>query len=136
MRALLTAAFGLGFVGVLIAAFGAHALDPDISEISTGRIAELKDNWRTGTSFLFFHVLAALACSQLAGQSRLFLRAGMILLLGGALFSFGVWISALSEARDLGFGAFGVMAPVGGLTMMAGWLVGAIAAFRLKSASP
>ena len=88
----------LGFLGVALGAFGAHALK--------GRVdAEL---WRTAVSYQMWHALALLVATP---------RAGLCFLAGTVIFSGTVYALALGAPRWLG-----AVTPLGGLLLLAGWL--------------
>lgn len=93
------AAAVLGFLGVALGAFGAHALKDKVDQ----------DLWRTAVSYQMWHVLAAmLVAAPLA--KNLFL--GGILVFSGTLYAL-----ALGAPRWLG-----AVTPIGGLLLLAGWL--------------
>ncbi len=102
-----------GAVGVLAGAFGAHALrgslDPQQLAI-----------WQTAVSYLFWHVLAALFAVRAGGATddRPARRAGSLFLLGILIFSGSLFALALSAPRLIG-----MLTPVGGICLVAGWLM-------------
>jgi uncharacterized membrane protein YgdD (TMEM256/DUF423 family) len=108
----------LGFVGVALGAFGAHAL--------RGRVApEMIEVWKTGVLYHLLHTLALLGLAALgarAGRPRLV--AGLFL--GGiAVFSGSLYLLVLTGVRT-----WGAVTPIGGLAFMAGWIALAISARR------
>lgn len=102
----------IGACGVLLGAFGAHAL-------RDGFTAAQLALWQTAVSYLFWHVLGALFALQLdADGERASGRGAAVLLLGGVLiFSASLFALALSAPRWVG-----AVTPVGGLAMSIGWL--------------
>ena len=76
--------------------------------------------FETAARFQMYHALALLAAGLLALRLR-----GRALAAAGALFSGSLYALALS-----GVGAFGAVAPVGGVCLMAGWaaLIAAVVA--------
>lgn len=102
----------LGACGVLLGAFGAHAL-------RDGFTAAQLALWQTAVSYLFWHVLAALLALQLeASTQRINGRGAAVLLLAGvAVFSGSLFALALSAPRWVG-----AITPVGGIAMISGWL--------------
>lgn len=92
----------LGFLGVALGAFGAHALQGRLDE----RGQEL---WRTAVAYQMWHALAILAVSD-KGSKGLFAA-------GVAVFSGTLYALALGAPRPLG-----MVTPVGGLLLLAGWL--------------
>lgn len=114
-----------GFVTVAAGAFGAHGLE--------GRTTpELLDTFETAVRYQAWHTLACLGVlawrevTDVKGQ-RLVLglwAAGML------LFSGSLYLLALSGARVLG-----LVTPIGGVLLMAGWLALGWCAWRAQSAS-
>jgi uncharacterized membrane protein YgdD (TMEM256/DUF423 family) len=102
----------MGGCGVLLGAFGAHAL-------RDGFTAAQLALWQTAVSYLFWHVLAALLALQVdAVSARLSGRAAAALMMFGvAVFSGTLFALALSAPRWVG-----AITPVGGVAMIAGWL--------------
>lgn len=99
------------FLAIAFGAFGSHGLsDPQAKAWAA-----------TGTQYLLPHAVAVFA---LAGwrNSRAMAAAAAILLLGAAIFSFSLYGLALGMPRFLG-----MVAPVGGTLMLAGWLMVAFA---------
>lgn len=92
----------LGFLGVALGAFGAHALQGRLDE----RGQEL---WRTAVMYQMWHALAILAVSD-KGSKNLF-TAGVV------VFSGTLYAMALGAPRFLG-----AVTPVGGLLLLGGWL--------------
>ncbi len=135
MRPVVVAAAFVGFLGVLLAALGAHAISPAAEATTADLIAfaKVQQNWRTGTNFLLFHAVAALAMATLGERHPLFLLAGRIVLIGAVLFATGVIFSALHDARSWPLDKLGIIAPIGGLTMMVGWLSATFAGWRMTS---
>ena len=109
MRAWLTFAAILGFLCVLLGAFGAHGL------------ADLwAQSWaRTGAEYGFMHVLASFACLGLirAGAARA--RFAPPLFLPGVVIFTGT-LAALSLGGPFWLGA---ITPIGGVLFLAGWAV-------------
>ncbi|RME73885.1 MAG: DUF423 domain-containing protein [Planctomycetota bacterium] len=96
----------LGAFGVTLGAFGAHALADRLSP-------EASAWWHTATLYLLVHAAAGLGA---AGTGRA--RCSSALLLGGAaLFSATLYAMALGAPRWLG-----MVTPLGGLGMIAGWV--------------
>ena len=113
---LLLAGAALGGSGVLLGAFGAHALRATLDEGALGW-------WQTAVQYQMWHALALLA---LAG-APLARRGGAAALIGGGvlLFSGSLYAMALTGLRPLG-----AVTPIGGLLMILGWAALAIGALR------
>lgn len=100
-----------GFLGVLLGAFGAHALKARLSP-------ELLAVWKTGVEYQLVHALALLLVGLLALQRPLdgYARAGTAFGLGVLLFSGSLYALALGGPRWLG-----PVTPLGGLSLLSGW---------------
>ena len=105
-----------GAMAVAVGAFAAHGAGPQIKTLLT-----------TGASYQLAHALLALICSILPG-GRLTAIAGWLASAGGLIFCL-----ALSFLGLLSLPALGAVAPIGGVLMIAGWLVVTLAAFRSQS---
>lgn|SRR5690554_198032 len=113
-----------GALVVMAGAFGAHALEGALAP-------RLVAAFETGVRYQAWHTLALLAVlawrgtAPLAGQ-----RLAMGLWAAGiALFSGSLYAMALTGARGLG-----MITPVGGVLMIAGWLALAAAVLRAPRA--
>ncbi|MFZ6001540.1 MAG: DUF423 domain-containing protein [Bacteroidota bacterium] len=102
----------LGFAGVALGAFGAHALKALLT--ANGRV----DTYELAVRYQFYHGLALLIVgaimprfntSQLKISARLFLG-------GIVLFSGSLYVLALTSVTIVAF-----VTPVGGVLLLAGW---------------
>ena len=77
-----------------------------------------------------YHALALLLIGLLAGRwnTKLVRVTGALFTLGVLLFSGSLYILALT-----GIGAFGAIAPLGGLSLIIGWALLVLAAIRRRS---
>ncbi|MEJ2173330.1 MAG: DUF423 domain-containing protein [bacterium] len=112
---------GFGACGVVLGAFGAHALKARLA-------AEQLALWNTATQYLFWHALGLLAvgfaCAQMAENP--WLRAsGALLATGVLLFSGSLYLLVLGAPRMLG-----AITPFGGLAFIAGWVAMALGVLR------
>jgi uncharacterized membrane protein YgdD (TMEM256/DUF423 family) len=109
-----------GAVGVILGAFGAHALRKSLSP-------ELLSAYQTGVLYQLIHALAliavALAARDLAGP--LLNAAGVFLLIGIVFFSGSLYILALTSFKFIG-----ILTPVGGVAFIAGWAMFFMAAWK------
>lgn len=103
-----------GALAVLIGAFAAHGAGPQIKTLLT-----------TGSHYLMVHALLALLCAVWPGRDRLVVLAGWLAAVGGLVFCL-----ALSAIALLGLTELGAIAPIGGVLMIAAWLLLLIAALR------
>ncbi len=115
----------LGLTGVALGALGAHALKGRLME--RGTMAA----WETGAQYHLFHAVATLAVAVWlragygGGATNSMLWAARLWCAGTLLFSGSLYWLALGGPRWLG-----PVTPLGGLALMLGWLLVAIAAFR------
>ena len=109
-----------GFLGVAGGAFGAHALKSRISEAMLA-------NFETGTRYLLVHAVALLVVGVLARRERTasLTPVGVLFSVGMAIFTGTLWTMALTNMRWLG-----AVTPVGGTSLIIGWLLLARAAAR------
>ncbi|MCA8901703.1 MAG: DUF423 domain-containing protein [Hyphomonas sp.] len=117
MNRLGVAAALLGFVTVALGAFGAHALEGQLT-------AEGEAWWHTATLYALPHAAAALAVA-LSGRTGLIRTGGWCLVAGAAIFAGTLWAMALGAPRW-----FGAITPIGGVAMLAGWALAALGAAR------
>ena len=110
-------ASALGFAGVALGAFGAHGMSSRFTTESRGW-------WETATLYLLVHAVAAFAAS-LSGRTGLFSTGGWVMLIGALIFSGTLYSMALGAPRW-----FGAITPIGGLGLLAGWTLFAVAALR------
>ena len=111
----------VGFLGVALGAFGAHALKARLPP-------EMLAVWQTGVHYHLLHALALLALALYAKASGADIRWGALcFVIGIALFSGSLYALALSGIKPLG-----AITPLGGIAFLLGW--GWIA-FRLSNRS-
>ena len=111
-------ALGSAFGGLAVAlgAFGTHALRARLSP-------EMLANFETGVRYQFYHALACFAVALAAGRwmgsnlAPLTVVAGTLFVAGMILFCGTLYVIALGGPRGLG-----MIAPIGGLLLVAGWL--------------
>ncbi|MES2860625.1 MAG: DUF423 domain-containing protein [Pseudomonadota bacterium] len=105
-----------GAMAVAVGAFAAHGAGPQIKTLLT-----------TGASYQLAHAVLAVACA-IAPGGRSVALAGWLAAVGGLVFSL-----ALAFLGLLSLPALGAVAPIGGVLMIAGWLVLGFAALRSSS---
>ena len=106
-----------GALAVALGAFAAHGAGPQVKTLLT-----------TGAHYELAHALLALICAAWPGRARLILLAGWLAAAGGLVFAL-----ALSAIALLSLTAMGAAAPIGGLLMIAAWLLIAFAALRTQN---
>jgi uncharacterized membrane protein YgdD (TMEM256/DUF423 family) len=125
-RRIAVAAGVLGALAVASGAFGAHALAPRLSP----RMLEV---WSTASRYQMWHALALLALCGFAPawNGRAAVAAGACWIAGTVVFSGSLYLLAVT-----GYGALGALAPFGGVALMAGWVLVAVAAMRGDAPAP
>ena len=116
----LFAAFA-GALGVVLGAFGAHALRGSIEP-------RLMETFQTAVQYQLIHALALLMVSLTMGwlgQSLSFEISAYAFMAGIILFSGSLYGLVLTEMRWLG-----PVTPLGGLCLIAGWLAMLVGGFR------
>jgi uncharacterized membrane protein YgdD (TMEM256/DUF423 family) len=104
----------LGSLGVAIGAFGAHKLHDMLAR--AGRL----DTFETAVRYQFYHVLALFAVGTLwlaRPELRLLGTTAWLWTGGILLFSGSLYVLCFTGITKLG-----MVAPVGGLLLLAGWL--------------
>lgn len=111
----------LGFLAVVFGAFGAHALKGTLVQSGT------MDIWQTGTLYHLVNAVVLLAIAlQLSGSRQM--EPPLVFWLfaaGTVLFSGSLYILALTGAKWVW-----PLTPLGGIFMLAGWLILAIRGLR------
>ena len=125
-RHLLIAGALLMALATLLGAYGTHGLRNVLDERQF-------ETFRTAVQYQFFHALGVLAVGLIADRivARSIVFAGWLLVLGIALFS-GSLYAILGGAPSI----IGIVTPVGGLCLISGWLVIAIAIIRTRTTRP
>ena len=118
-RTFLVIAAAFGFLGVAAGAFGAHALRAKVP-------AERLASFETGARYLMYGAFALFGVEwfRAAGPDQVAESwAGTCLAAGTAVFSGSLFALALTGRRR-----WGVITPVGGVLLLAGWALLAVAA--------
>jgi len=110
-RSLLIAAGLLGFTGVALGAFGAHGLKASLE--ATGQV----HNWEKAVFYQLVHAVALLALANWANPAVK--RIGACWVGGVVLFSGSLYLLALGGSAKF----LWPVTPLGGLALLAGWLL-------------
>lgn len=113
-----------GILSVACGAFAAHGLK--------GRLEErMLANFETGARYEMYHALALVAVAWMASRAPggLVNAAGWAFALGTCVFSFSLYALAYTGITKLG-----AITPIGGLALLAGWLLLLAAAAKSGSA--
>ena len=107
----------LGFAGVALGAFGAHGMAARFTP-------ETRGWWETATLYLLVHAATVFAAG-LSGKTGLFATGGWVMAAGAVVFSGTLYAMALGAPRW-----FGAITPIGGLLLLAGWALFAVATLK------
>lgn len=108
-------------LSVAIGAFGAHGLEPRLSE-------KMMKNYQTGVQYHMIHSVGLLAAGIIALKlttSSLVTGAGWSFIIGIILFSGSLYTMALTGITKLG-----AITPFGGVAFIIGWILLAIASLK------
>ena len=114
----------LCFMAVLAGALGSHALKAYLSDV--GGLS----NFDLATGYMFYHGLALILLGFAKDRypSIPFQLSGWLFVAGTILFQGNLYLISLTNVR-----LFSILTPVGGLCLMAGWLLFAYHALRIKT---
>jgi uncharacterized membrane protein YgdD (TMEM256/DUF423 family) len=101
----------LGAVAVGIGAFGAHGLKDFLIENGNA------DTFETAVKYFFYHI-GALAIVGFLPESKYTKRSALAFKIGMAFFSGSLFLLCITNIKILG-----AITPVGGLFLIAGWLL-------------
>lgn len=100
-------------VAIALGAFGAHGLEDRVS-------AHYIEVFETGVRYHMYIALGLMLVSLLAkyiGESKLLLNGARLLFAGMLIFSGSLYILVLTD-----FSKLGMITPIGGVAMIAGWI--------------
>jgi len=112
----------LAGVGVVLGAFGAHALKDTLVE--SGQL----ENWHTAVRYQIWHALALLAYGIWRQGREGRWAPAWCFLVGTLLFSGSIYALCFDFARSV----MGPVTPLGGSFLIAGWAVFAVQAARAR----
>ena len=112
-----------GFLSVALGAFAAHGLKARVTP-------DLLETFQTGARYEMYHGLALILVGvllRLFPEQGLLNGAGWAFLTGIIIFCGSLYLIVFTGVRS-----FGALAPIGGLSFMAGWVLLLIAFIRLR----
>ena len=116
----------LGGLGIVIGAFGAHALKPLLTDNQI-------QVFETGVRYQMYHSFALLVAGVLAGtfSFETIKVASIFFLVGIILFSGSLYaMTLLNISGQVGLGGLGILTPIGGLFFILGWITLLIAVLK------
>lgn len=104
----------LGALAVALGAFGAHALKDYLASINRA------DTFETAVKYQFYHALALVLVGILSKEfpSGAMEWSGRLLFVGSLIFCGSLYLICFT-----GITKFGAVAPIGGLSLILGWLM-------------
>ena len=111
----------LAFSAVLLGAFGAHALKETLSAYDSIQ------TWETAVRYQMWHAIALILLSMISLTQPIPKMTGPCFAIGTLLFSGSLYGLALDGPKWLG-----PITPLGGLSLMIGWLLLAYSCFKNK----
>jgi len=105
-------------LAVILGALGAHWLRENIS------ISSLQ-SFETGVRYQLFHALAILILASLPKRfkGKLLAATYYLFTFGTLFFSFSIYLLSTSDLTGINFSFLGPVTPIGGVLMIAGWLM-------------
>ena len=120
----IVAACVLGGLGVIMGAFGSHAIPKYLDNYEPGLTAEEKvdkeNAFEIGVRYQIYHALALFALGILAlyQDHAAYRAAGVLMVVGSLCFSGGLYLVALTEVPRF----VHLIVPLGGSILILGWL--------------
>lgn len=117
MNIFITTGAIFGALGIIIGAFGAHALKKIFNE-------EQLKNFETGVKYQMYHalllVIIGFNIAYITSYENLLFYS---LTFGIVLFSFSIYGLCISSARNKKLKILGPITPIGGLLLLLGWIL-------------
>ena len=124
-----------GLLAVAIGAFGAHGLEKAVAnwDLTADQQAQRLHNWEVGVRYQMYHALALVLLGTLwfVRPAIATKTTGAAWILGILIFSGCLYLYVLT-----GWKQFGMIVPIGGVSLLVGWLALAVAALRDSPESP
>lgn len=117
MNIFITTGAIFGALGIILGAFGAHALKKIFNE-------EQLKNFETGVKYQIYHalllVIIGFNIAYITSYKNLLFYS---LTFGIVLFSFSIYGLCISSARNKKLKILGPITPIGGLLLLLGWII-------------
>ncbi|MGB7393654.1 MAG: DUF423 domain-containing protein [Pricia sp.] len=113
-----------GILAVVLGAFGAHGLENLVER-------DALETWETGVTYQMYHALLLLILANLNSIPAVAKKGIFYCFLAGIiLFSFSIYFLATDALTSFNFKTIGFVTPLGGLSLIAGWVLLGIQYFR------
>ena len=118
----------LAAAAVIMGAFGAHGMEGYLAEFENG--ARRMDVWKTAAHYHIVHAIGLIVIGLTpSAKPKLINIAACLMILGISIFSGLLYTYSYTDIRILG-----AFVPIGGLSMIAGWITLAVAAYTKPTA--
>ena len=115
----------LGFLGVVIGAFGAHGLEKFLD-------ADALATFETGVKYQMYHALLMLLVASFALSEKTKKTLHILILVGVILFSGSIYGLATNVLTNFDFTTIGMITPIGGTLLIIAWGLLIVKFFQLK----
>ena len=116
----------LGFIAIVLGAFGAHGLKKVLTE------AQLA-TFETGVKYQMYHALFLLMIAPLGILAEKQKKTiATVAIIGVCLFSGSIYLLATQSLLGISFSFLGPVTPLGGVFLISSWLLTAIYALKQK----
>ena len=109
-------------LSVILGAIAAHKLKDLLNQ-------ESLKSFETGVKYMMYHGLALIIISNSNIQSKNNLL--LIFSIGIVLFSFSIFLLSTQSITKINFSFLGPITPIGGLTLIIGWIIFIINSFKV-----
>jgi uncharacterized membrane protein YgdD (TMEM256/DUF423 family) len=120
-----------GLAAVALGAFGAHGLEKAVADwgLSAEQQTQRLQTWEVGVRYQMYHALALLLVGTLASvrPTAGFQTAAIAWIVGVLIFSGCLYLYVLS-----GWKTFGMIVPIGGVSLIVGWAALAVASLKIR----
>lgn len=116
----------LGIIAIILGAFAAHGLERALS-------ADAIATFETGVQYQMYNALFLLLSGTLTGvHNKLRKWSYFLTLIGTIFFSGSIYFLATNTLTAFDFSVIGLVTPIGGTLMIAGWTVLLVGILKLK----
>lgn len=115
----------LGFLGVVIGAFGAHGLEKFLD-------ADALATFETGVKYQMYHALLMLLVASFALSEKTKKTLHILILVGVILFSGSIYGLATNVLTNFDFTTIGLITPIGGTLLIIAWGLLIVKFFQMK----
>ena len=116
-RTILSTGVFMGFLAIILGAFGAHGLQKLVD-------ASAVETFETGVRYQMYHALFLLFLGLWTGLADNYKkRVFVLVLIGVILFSFSIYLLALNSLTAFDFKSIGFLTPLVGVFMILGWVL-------------